>query len=47
MDYEDKIKDIEEITKLITGNRQTDLCLDLIYKKCQELKEMLNNYSIE
>lgn len=47
MDYDEKIKDIEELTKIITGNKQTDKVLDLIYKKCEELKEMLSHYYIE
>ena len=47
MDYEDKIGDIEELTKILSGNHQTDLVLDLIYKKCQELRILLASYYIE
>lgn len=47
MDYDEKIKDIEELTKIKTRNIQSDKVLDLIYKKCQELKQLLSTYYIE
>jgi len=47
IDYLDKINQIEELTKIISGNIQLDKTLDLIYKKCQELRKLLDDYYID
>lgn len=47
MDYLEKITEIEELTKLFVNNIPINKTFDLIFKKCQELRELLSNYYIE
>lgn len=47
MDYLNKIVEIENLTKLITGDRILDNTFDLIFEKCQELRKILSSHYVD